>query len=268
MDALLEGDAAPRLVARLAGGGDGAPPPDLGPGRGVVGGDDAGVRAAPRHAAPPRDDLAAGDDGARRVPGGVRPVVEDRGLPREATGHGVEGEYVVVDAGVDDVPAEDGDVAVGGQAAHVLLDVVWGLAAVLPHEVAGGRVDGLDDVARVRHVEDAVVGERRALLAARGEAARPHHPQRADVAAVDLVEGAVAPAVRRPPPRQPVGRRGVLEHRVGDGNERRGGLGLRTGGGGRQQRRQGRRHEQNASHVETRRVHVSLRSEVPLPARL
>ena len=39
------------------------------------------------------------------------------------------------------------------------------------------------------------------------------------VVAVDLVEGAVAPAVERPPPVDPVGRVGVGERRVGDRRE-------------------------------------------------
>ena len=103
---------------------------------------------------------------------------------------------------------------------------------MLPDEVARRRVDGLDDVAGVGHVEHAPVGEGRALLAARVQGAGPHEAQVGHVAAVDLVEGAVAPAVERAPPHQPVFRRRILQHGVGHRREvgrrrlRRGGSGL------------------------------------------
>ena len=115
----------------------------------------------------------------------------------------------------------DGDVAVGvDQAAdHVVGQVVGPVAAVLPDEVAAHRVDGLDDVARVRHVEDAVVDQRRSLLQARAERTGPDHPEAGDVAAVDLVEGAEAPGVQGAAPHQPVVRVRVLEHGVGDRDE-------------------------------------------------
>ena len=219
--ALLERHPAPGLVARLARGRDGAPPPQLLAGLGVVGDDDAGVRPAPRGAAAARHDLAVRDDGARALVGGVHAVVEDLGLPRELAGRRVEGEHVVVAARVDDAGAVDGEVAVevGEGAEHVVAEVVGHVAPVLPAEVAGGGVDGLDDVARVRHVHHAVVDERRALLQPGSEAPRPDHAQVADVAAVDLVEGAVAPAVERAPPHQPVVGRRILQDRVGDGGD-------------------------------------------------
>ncbi len=219
--ALLERHPAPRLVAGLAGGGDGAPPPQLLAGDGVVGDDDAGVRAAPRGAAAARHDLAVGDDGARALVGGVHPVVEDPGLPRQLAGGRVEGEHVVVAARVDDVGAIDGEVPVevGEGPEHVVPEVVGQVPPVLPEEVAGGGVDGLDDVARVRHVHHAVVHEGGALLQPRPETARPHHAQVADVAAVDLVQRAVAPAVEGAPPHQPVVGRRVLQDGVGDGGD-------------------------------------------------
>ena len=219
--AILERHPAPGLVARLAGSGNGAAAPQLLAGVGVVGGDDAGVGPARGHAAPARDDLAVGDDGARALGGGMGPVVQHLRLPRHAAGLGVEGEDVIVGAGVDDERAVDGDVPVvlPEGVEDVLADVVGHLAAVLPYEVAGDRVDGLDDVGGIRHVEDPVVGERRALLAPLGEGAGPHHAQVADVVAVDLVEGAVAPTVEGAAPHQPVAGRGVLQHLVGDRHE-------------------------------------------------
>ena len=78
--------------------------------------------------------------------------------------------------------------------ADVLRDVLRIVAAVLPHEIAGLGVDGLDDVPGIGHVQQTAVGQRRPFLAALGQGARPDHAQTGDVVAVDLVERAVAPA--------------------------------------------------------------------------
>ena len=93
------------------------------------------------------------------------------------------------------------------------------LPAVLPEEVSGGRVDCLDHVDGVRHVHHAVVDERRPLLAALAHPAGPDQPQVAYVLARDLVERAVAPAVERAAPHEPVVVARVLEHRVRDRDE-------------------------------------------------
>ena len=233
---LLEGNGAPALVAGLAGAGDEPPAPQLLARHGVVGHDDAGVGAALRRAAPARHHLAVGDDGARGLVGGMHPVVEDLGLPHQLAGLRVEGEDVVVAARVDDQLAPDRDVAVGvGEAAdHVLGEVVGPVAAVFPDQVAGHRVEGLDDVARVRHVHHPVVDHRGPLLQPRPQGPRPHHADVAHVAAVDLVEGAVAQGVEGAPPHQPVVGVRVLQHGVGDGNEVVRGLGV---DGGRQPER-------------------------------
>ena len=138
-------------------------------------------------------------------------MVEEPRLPDQLARRGVEGEEVVVVGGVDDQAAVDRDVAVG----LVLRDV----APVLPPQVAGDRVDRLDDVVGVRHVQRAAVGDRRAVLRALRQGPRPDHAQAVDVAAVDLVERTVAPAVERPPPRQPVAVRRAPEHGVGDRDE-------------------------------------------------
>ena len=221
--ALLERHAAPGFVAGLAGGGDQPPPPQLLAGLRVVGHDDAGVGTAARRAAPPRDHLAVGDDRPGALQGGMRLVVEDPRLPREPAGGRVEGEDVTVGAGVDDAIGVDGEIAVGGgEAARG--GVLRQVAAVLPEEVSGGGVDGLDDVARVRHVEHPAVGERRRLLAAGPHAARPDHAEAADVLARDLVQRAVAPPVEGPPPHRPIGRCRLLQHGVGDRDEVSGGL--------------------------------------------
>ena len=112
---------------------------------------------------------------ARSLVGRVHLVVEDLGVPHHLARLRVQGDDVVVHRGVDDQLAVDRDVAVGvDQAAdHVVAQIVRTVAAVLPDQVAGHRVDGLDDVARVRHEQHAVADQRRPLLAARRKRPRP-----------------------------------------------------------------------------------------------
>ena len=218
VEALLERHAAPALVAGLPGTRDQTAAPQLGPGHRVVRDHNARLRPAARRATASRDDLAVGDDGPGALRRRVDPVVEDLRLPDHLAGHRVERVDVVVDRGVDDQPAVDGDVAVvgGERPEQVVADIVRDVAAMLPDEIAGHRVEGLDDVVRVRHVQRAVVGQRGARLKAVGEPPRPHHAQLAHVADADLVQWAVAPAIRRPAPGQPVAVSRLLEHGVGD----------------------------------------------------
>ncbi len=219
---LLERNVAPGLVARLARRRDGAPPPQLPAGGRVVGHDDARVRPAERRAAAARDHLAVRDDRPGRLVGRVLRVVEDLGLPDEPARRRVEGEDVVVRAGVDDDVVVDGDVPVDADEAgdHVLGGVVGHRPAVLPDEIARRGVERLDDVVGVRRVQHAVVDQRRALLAPLApERARPDQPQIGDVVAIDLLERAVAPAVERAAPHQPVAGGRILEHRVGNRHE-------------------------------------------------
>ena len=65
-------------------------------------------------------------------------------------------------------------------------------------------------------IHHAVVHERRAFLVARADEPRVQTIRsRATLRAIDLVERAVAPAVERAPPHQPVARIRLLQHRVG-----------------------------------------------------
>ena len=217
--ALLERDVAPRLVAELARPRNQAAAPELVAGRRVVRDDDAGVGPAARVAAAPREHLPAGDDRSRGLVGRIHPVVEDLGVPDHLAGLRVQREDVVVHAGVDDQLAVDGDVPVGLDQTpdHVFTQVVRAVAGVLPDQVAGHRVYRLNDVARVRHEQHAVPDQRRPLLAARCERTRPDHPKVGHVVAVHLVERAVAPAVERSAPHQPLVGARVLQLGVGDG---------------------------------------------------
>ena len=169
------------------------------------------------------------------MPGRGFPVVEDLRLPGDLAGRGVEAEHEAVVAGVDDEPVVDRDVAVVARvAADVLVHVLGQVAPVRPDQVAGRRVDRLDDVARLGHVKDAAVGQGRAFLAPGRQRARPGHAEIADVVPVDLIQRAVGPAVQRPAPGQPVAGGRVLEHRVGHRHQLVRGLVL----GGRRHRRE------------------------------
>jgi len=162
---LFEGHAAPGLVTGFARCRNRAPSPDLGAGACVVRGDDARVRGRVRSAAASRDHLAAGDDRACRLQRGVHRVVEDLRFPDDVAGGDVQRLDVVVAGRVEDEIGVDGDVALGGdQSTEVVPEVIRQVATMLPFEIAGHGVDRLDDVPRVRHVEDTVVGQRRPLL--------------------------------------------------------------------------------------------------------
>ena len=228
---LLERHVAPGLVAWLARCGNRAAPPQLLAGQSVVGRDHARVGPGSRRAAAARERLAVADDRAGALERGMDLVVEDHRLPDHLPGLGVEREEVVVDAGVDDQVRVNRDVPVvlGQEAADVVLRVLGDLAPVLPDQIACRGVEGLDHVVRIRHVHDASVGEGRARLAAVVQRAGPHHPEIADVLRRDLVERAVAPAVRGATPHEPVPGRRVLEHLVGDRDEHVAGLGVDGG---------------------------------------
>ena len=179
MPPLLERHVAPRFVPRLAGRRDQPRPPQFLAGFRVVRRDDAGKRPAARIAAPTGDHLAVGDDRPRGLVGRVHLVVENLRLPDHLARLGVQGEDVIVHAGVDDQLAVDGDVAVDVEhrADHVVGKIIRPFAVVLPEQVAGHRIDRLDDVARIGHVHDVAAHEGRALLAARRQCPRPDQPK-------------------------------------------------------------------------------------------
>ena len=186
--------------------------PPLSPGRAMVESARAAGRSGrrrrrrsrcPRGSAPARQ---AGDhrpvDDDRSVREGVAFLAaRDRRVPARLAGPGIEPDDVRVDGVQDDQVLVDGEAAHLRRASPPLVH----LAAVLPQEVAGAGVEGLDHVAGVRDIHDAVVHERRRLRHPGLEAPGPGEPELVHVAPVDLVEGAVAPAIEGAPPAQPVG---------------------------------------------------------------
>ena len=178
-------------------------------------GDDAGVVGGVGLTLTAGDDLAVGDD-RTRAGVGANARLEHLRFPRQLAGPGIDRVDAVVGAGVDERVAPHRHVPVGAA-----VDAVGVLAAVLPLQITGPRVHRHDDVAGIRDVHRAVVDERRRLLrAAADDAARPHHLEPRHVVAVDLVQRAVAPAVERAPPRQPVVGTRLPQHFVGHRRER------------------------------------------------
>ena len=103
--------------------------------------------------------------------------------------------------------------------------------SVFPESVAGGRIHRVDDAQRVRDIHPPVVDERCRLTEPGPERDRPDELEPVHVVAVDLVERAVTPSVKRASPVQPVPRIGVEQHGVGDRCERSI-LGLKRNAGG------------------------------------
>ena len=167
------------------------------------------------------------------MPRRPRRVVEDLGLPRQLPGRGVNRVDVAVVAGIDDHVPVDRHVPVDGDepgGRSQIRGIGRHLPAVLPVEIAGHRVHRLHMVVRVRHVQRAAVDQRRAFLVAGRQGAGPHQAQLVHVVPVDLVERAVTPSVQGASPHEPVARRRILQHGVGDGRKLGG---LTRGGAGR-----------------------------------
>ena len=135
----------------------------------------------------------------------------DVGVPADGARTSVEADQVRVGRGQYD------DVVQDGQAAGLRRQTpafVHG-APILPQQLTIARVERIDDVAGVGQIHDPVVHERRGLRGTRLERPRPRQLQRAHIGGRDLIERAVAPAVQRAAPVQPVRRIGVREHRIG-----------------------------------------------------
>ena len=114
-----------------------------------------------------------------------------------------------------DLVAVEGDAAGRAPALRVLGILV----PVLPEQLAGGRVEGLDDVAGARQEHHAVVDERRGLVGALGHRQRPGQAQAGHVVGPDPVQRRVALVVSGAPPGQPVLGRRIPEQLVGDRGE-------------------------------------------------
>ena len=152
--------------------------------------------------------------------GGIDLVVEDLRFPDCLTGQCINCEHVVVIAGVDDQSIIDGNVAV---VASIVPDegiqIFWYVSAILPLEVSRHRIDRLNNVPSLWHIEHTTIGQRRDLTGSIHQVSRPNHLELADILTVHLIEWTVAPTVECPAPHQPVPTRRVLEHYIRNRNE-------------------------------------------------
>ena len=162
----------------------------------------------------PLDQLAVHDD--RSAGGGVLALgaVADGGIPDDLAVAGVEGHQVRLVGGHVNVIAVDRD------AAHRRRGRV-GSVAILPNQLAGLGVQGLQHHTVVVHVQHAVVDDGRGLVAeddAVLHGPAPHQPQIVDVLRVDLIQRAEGVGLVIAPDHQPIGRIRIAQHGIGYGN--------------------------------------------------
>jgi hypothetical protein len=213
MPAFLERHVAPGLVAGFAGARDRACAPQLPACARVMGGYYAGVVTGIRLALPAGDHATVRNDRTGRG-AGAQCGFQHRRFPDQSPGARIQCVHLIVGAGVDDRVAPDRDDAIGA-AGHAFRIG----APVFPDQIPGGGVHRLDIVSRVRHIDHAVVHQRRSLLHALTHGASPDQPQVRDIVGIDFVERAVAPTVERAAPAQPVCRVRAGQHRIGDRHE-------------------------------------------------
>ncbi len=220
--AALPGFAGPGVVAELAGPGNRVRLPDLLARLGIERRDETADAA-----------LAARDtdhdqpvNGQRRHRDVVTTVVVlDAGFPGNLSGYGVECHEDRVERRHVDLVAVQRDAAIGRMPET---NIGRHLAPVHPQHVAVARIDREQLVQRRRHEHDAVVDDRRCLMPL-GDAGvhGPYRPQLVDIARVDLIERAIAPAVVSAAEHQPVavfgrnqtlvGHRRVIRYPLRDG---------------------------------------------------
>ena len=213
-EAALHRQPVPGVVIGIAGMGDGIDPPQLLAGLGIVAGDEAATGlgiAATGHAL---DHLAVDDEGTAGIAPALIPV--GRGMvPDHLAGLGVERDDMGVGRGGDEIALIDRHVA-GGEVLRVGDQPGREIALVFPDQVAGRRIERLDLVAEIEDVEHAVMDDGRRLGGAAGERPAPRDLEIFHIGFVDLLQRAVAVAVIGAPPHQPVRRRRIAQHRIGD----------------------------------------------------
>ncbi len=185
------------------------------------------------------NNLAVDDEGSPRIAPALGPIGR-RVVPHDLAGLGIEGNQMGVRCGGDHGIFIDRQIA-RREIGRVGNQLFRQLALVFPDEIAGRGVEGLDLVGVIEDIKHAVMDDRGRLGGARDQRPRPRHLEILDIVLVDLVERAVAVAVKRAPPHQPVGRRRIAQHRVRNRREIAGGIGALLSerrDAGEQQRRQ------------------------------
>ncbi len=220
-------EPAPGVAARLALHRNGVEAPDLFAGGRIVSADEAFLLAIRSATSQTLDQLAV--HGKRSAGGGVRALgaVADGGIPDDLTVAGVEGHQVRFGGGYENLVAVNRDAAHRGRGRLAPV-------AVLPNEIAGSGIQGLQHHPVVVHIKHAVVDDRRGLVAEDGAVLHgptPHQPQVVDVLSRDLIQraegiGLVIAADHQPIRRirvmqSGIGYRSVVLHLARDGNAAR-----------------------------------------------
>ena len=210
---------APGVATRLIRGGGGVDAPQLFSGADVVGGDETAPRTRARRIAPrPGNQLALHDDRSSRLRDALA-IVGPFGFPDHLSGACVQRDEKRVVRGQEDLVVVDRDVAIAIPRAGDVRDVLREVAAVLPQQVAGRRIERLDDVLDVGEKHDPVVDDRLDFLIAVLHRSGPDQPQFVDGVRVNLGERAVAPQAVAVAEADPVLGRRLPQHDVGDRHE-------------------------------------------------
>ena len=210
-DAQVIRQFAPRLRSRLAGSRDRVEFPQLLAGCRIVPADPAAVVPVPIASDKAVDDDAFDHDGAGGVCVALRAVGNGR-RPHLFAGACVERDEPRVGCRDEHPVLVDRHVAHRGDPSRLVRAHM-----VFPNELAGSRVERLDEIQRVGEIHDAVVNDGRRLVGL----AFVHRPgpcelQLLDVVARDLRERTVTPALIITARHQPVAGIRAAQHLVGD----------------------------------------------------
>ncbi len=210
--------------------------PRLLAGGGVVGGDIAPHRAEVA-AAKADHHLAIKHPGRAGDIAGVL-FVDGLHTPQLVAGFGVEGDQAtVVGAGVD-LALPEGDAADAPAAPQLVTGGFGGLGIMLPQQLAGLCVHGVNDAVAPGKIEHTIHSQGRGKGVGHGiQILEPGQAEAADVIGIDLLEGAVVVFAEGPPIGRPVGAIGFVGEAVIVDDRRSDGLGVHGGGNhrGRQQ---------------------------------
>ena len=198
---IVEGNAGPGVEPRrVAGGLRRVELPEEFAGERIVGRDIAVDAAAPTGASSHHFSIGHDRPGAVSAGVGLR-------FPPHFARAGIQAHHVAVRGGGDDHIFVNRD----RFRTRIPLVRIGILTFVFPDQVARGGVQRQNVGSGLNQIHDAVTDDRNTLLRPVARPSRPGHPEPVDVAAVDLVEWAVALGVRGTAECEPVGRVRIFE---------------------------------------------------------
>ncbi len=206
---LLEREPVPTVSTRLTWARDRMEAPGLLAGLGIERHDHTATR---RLTCDALHDLALCHQGsARHLPAHL--VIGDGGIPQHGPGFHIECHDVIIRSRHEQLLAIEAEIA-----SDVQPHITRKQPRVLPEQIARSGVQGLHDITVTGDENHSIVLQRRRLVPTVWERPRPGHPQLIDVALRDLLQWAETVIIVRATPGQPLARRGLLQHLVGDGS--------------------------------------------------